>query len=162
MIKQIWTVRSLQKLFNGLSFAVCAFNLFYTSLTLTVLPDAVLWGWHAAEGNMASKYQLLLFPAISLVICCLLYREARRAKPLADREGQKPDSAEVKQRQQRYRSEMYTGLNFLCTLFLFFFQIDYLNIAKQIPGFSKLILILILIAMAGYLIYAVRRIVTAK
>lgn len=162
MIKQIWTVRSLQKLFNGLAFAFCGFMIFYTALNLFILPDMVPWGWHAEAGNMVWKYQLLLFPVISFVICCLLYRESKRAKPLSDREGEPPQSEEIKRKQQKYRSEMYTGLNFICTLFLFFFQLDYLNQAKQIPGFSRIILVMILLALVGYMIYAVRKIVTVK
>jgi hypothetical protein len=117
VIKQIWTIRSRYKLFIGLSFAIAGVILGYSALNLTVLPETILWN----DGEV-SKYALLVIPVFSLLLCVGFYLLSRRLCGLW--------------------SEMFTACCFLQAMFLAFLQLRYLNIAKGIPRFSDLILVL--------------------
>lgn len=117
MIKQIWTIRSRYKLFIGLSFAIAGVILGYSALNLAVLPETIPW-----SDSKASKYALLAIPTLSLLLCVGFYLLSRRLSGLWN--------------------EMFTACCFLQAMFLAFLQLRYLNIAKGIPHFSDLILIL--------------------
>ena len=142
MIKQLMTVRSKEKLFLGLSFALSGFSFFYTLLIILILPEQIMLYMPV------NRYMLLLLPCAGLFLCVvILFIRKRQLK-------ERPGGCAVRQ--------FCCGLAFCLSLFLFLWQIDLLDRAKQISGFSPIILILMALATIAYCFYGIFHIIRAR
>lgn len=135
MIKQIWTVRSLLKLLNGLAVSFSAVILGYTILNLLVLEQNVPIKTFLLFGNTQnlSKFLLLIIPIIGLGISVFLFILANKPKTIKYEinEVTKPVAiADLKNHR-----ELVIGLNLLYSAAIGFAQVDVLSFAKQIDGF---------------------------
>lgn len=142
MIKRLMTVRSREKLFLGLAFALSGFSLAYTLLTIMVLPKQILLN------GPITRYVLLLLPCVGILICiaALLIRKTQ------------PESLPVKTAVRQF----CCGIAFCSSLFLLLWQINLLDQAKQIIGFSPIILFLTALATTAYCCYGIFHIIQAR
>ena len=152
IIKQLFIIRSKRKLFWGLSFAVSAFSLFYTLLCVLVLDEQVPWHPFSGEIVLISKYLLFVLPALSLLLCILLFQLSHKDK-LPWMARRKAPTPEGRAYQQGIRQVTFVGGSFLLSLFLFFRQMDRLDTAKGISGFSPIVWGLLLLALIIFLGY---------
>lgn len=108
---------------------------------------------------MVSKYLLFLLPIISLLLCILFFRVSHLDKmPWIAR--QKSETPEGQSYQKGLRQIALVGGSFLFSLFLFFRQMDRLDTAKGIDGFSPIVwglLLLALIVFVGYMLFRIYR-----
>lgn len=164
MIKPYFVVRSKRKLFLGLSFSISGFVLFYTIITMFVLPENIPWKKFASINNAiyASKYMLLMLPILSVLLCIALYINAKRQKLPRLFCTKAPENSNILENKLTVYSDMMTGNSLLCSMLLGFWQIDRLNIAKNTNRFSPIILILLIIALIGYTIYQALKIIKIK
>ncbi|WMJ22548.1 hypothetical protein RBG61_11185 [Paludicola sp. MB14-C6] len=155
MIKQIWSIRSNAKLFNGLNFVITLFSLLYTILILFVLPNQIM----LFHSQLHSKLILLILPLCSTILCCIFYHIVNKLKKkLAD--TKKIDRTATQP--IRVLHDSVIGFNFLLMVTLFFIQIELLNRAKQIQGFSPLIIYIGLILIILFLIDSIRKYIKSK
>lgn len=146
MIKKYWVVRSREKLFWGLTFAISGVLLVYTLLNLTVLSDTIPWRQFLfTPVTELSKYALLTLPILSFLPTILLWQTS----------GKTADPAiptEMSEKQEHFvRSTRVYGA-FLLSLFFFFWQIDRLNTAKSLPGFPPFVPLAFLVGLLVWLI----------
>lgn len=161
-VKNLWVVRSRRKLFTGLAFALGGFMLFYTVLTLLVLEAEIplkIWFWPAPAVTavplpQAPKLRLVTLPLVSLALSVLFLLAGRR-KRLPFRREPMPKA------QRTLWEVLCAGESFLFALHLFFWQLDRLNYAKGIQGFSPLVALLALTAIPIFAGYAIRKITLA-
>lgn len=157
MIKNIWVVRSREKLFWGLTFAISGVMLGYTLLNLTVLTDTIPWRQFLfSPVTELSKYALLTLPILSFLPTILLWRFVRQMPAKA---ADPTISAEKSEKQKGFlRSTCVYGA-FLLSLFFFFWQMDRLNTAKNLPGFPPFVPLALL---AGLLIWLIVRLIQSR
>ncbi len=161
MIKQIWTIRSVTKLFDGLTFAITLFMLGYTILNILVLPSEVSYK-NISSGDIIahySKFILLILPVISTFICIVLHTIGTKVKNLIV-------NAKLTNRiivgNLKIKYESLIGFNFILALTFFFTQLNLLNSAKEIAGFSPIIIVACIIGLIVFGIYQITRLIKAK
>lgn len=154
MIKQIWTIRDIHKLFTGLNFSIAIFSLGYTILNIFTLPDKIDYGYSPSAGIniVESKYALLPLPIVALLICIAVYL---MIKYFSKSKQNNPDSIKA-------TKNALNGSNFILMLLLFFIELDFINKAKQVGGFSPIIILFLMIAFAIFVIYQIIRRIPKK
>ncbi len=136
MIKQIWTVRSPERLFVWLACAVCGVITLYTALNFWYLPPQIPVRLLGTQ----SRLFVIVLPIVHLALCTffvLRYRKNAVLFPLSD----VSDSQTIKLRKKDSQKTRVICM-MLCSAALAFWQLDCLNTAKELPGFGLLIPVL--------------------
>lgn len=152
MVKPIWTVRSIHRLFNGLNVAIAAFSLGYSLLCVLVLPELIPFRFIPwVDPIHASRYFLAILPSVILVVGVMLWVLSKKAKHLRYEinEVTKPTA----EKDRKNHMELLIGINFLLMVSGLFFQMDALNTAKQIDGFGVIPAIAPLVLLIPFVIY---------
>lgn len=138
MMKPIWEVRNLHKLLNGLSVTIVVFMLSYTVLTLVANP------------NIPEKFSLFRVPLMSVVSTAALLLFERSMKKSTTR---------AKEKIKLY-TDLYVGVDVVATTAFAFIQVEYLNEAKNLQGFSPIIapaLVILLVIFSAYKYVKIRK-----
>lgn len=156
MIKQIWRVRSKPKLYNGLSLVITIIILVYTVLNILYMPSEIPFSVLNYQNVtlMFSKFVLIIVPVISTAIYFYLYLSTTKLKKRIISEKA---TNRLKSKKTIVLHDTIIGVNFLTALTLFFIQLNFLNNAKEIRGFSVLPIIACFIALVIYLFNMISR-----
>lgn len=141
MIKQIWTIRSPQRLFSGLAAAVTGVFVLYTIISLFYLPETVPFRLLGEQ----SRYLLLILPLVMVFACALWFYLIRRNTVLAGVRA--AEDTVVLSRQKTLSRDCRTASMMFWAVGLGFWQLDALNTAKQMQGFGLFVPVVCLIAM---------------
>lgn len=141
MIKQIWTIRSPQRLFSGLAAAVTGVFTLYTVMSLFYLPEKVPFRLLGEQ----SRYLLLLLPVVMTAVCALGLFLIHRDTVLAGVRASQDET--VLSRQKKLSRDCRTASMMFWAVGLGFLQLDALNTAKQMQGFGLFVPVICLIAM---------------
>lgn len=153
MIKPLWTVRNIHKLFNGLNVSISSFMLVYTILNLMVFDKEVarkmfFWSQSSVMGN---KYALLILPIVGIVLSCVLVYLSTIPKHIKYEINEITKITALKD--LKNHRELIIGCNFLLTLSIFFAQLDNLSFAKHIKSFGFIPTIVFIIMLIPFTIY---------
>jgi len=156
MIKQIWRIRSKPKLYNGLSFVVTIILLVYTTLNILYMPSEIPFSvLHYQNVTLKlSKYVLIILPIIETAIYFYLYRSTTKLKRQIIKEKSRD---RLKSKKTIILHDTLIGVNFLTALTLFFTQLNFLNNAKELKGFSVFPIVICFIALVAYSINMILR-----
>ncbi len=141
MIKQIWTIRSPQRLFSGLAAAVTGVFVLYTAISLFYLPETVPFRLLGGQ----SRYLLLILPLVMVFVCALWFYLIHRNTVLAGVRA--AEDAAALSRQKALSRDCRTASMMFWSVGLGFLQLDALNTAKQMQGFGLFVPLVCLIAM---------------
>lgn len=136
MIKQIWTVRSLPKLFNGLTLSLSTFMLLYTVLNVIFFDKEVITRLNFWSSRFVSndKLALLIVPVLCFFASLILWHLSNVPKKLKYEVTEATRKTALKD--IKNHREYIVGSNFLITIISFFVGLDALNTAKSLPGFG--------------------------
>lgn len=136
MIKQIWTVRSLPKLFNGLTLSLSTFMLLYTVLNVIFFDKEVITRLNFWSSRFVSndKLALLIVPVLCFFASLILWHLSNVPKKLKYEVTEATRKTALKD--IKNHREYIVGSNFLITIISFFVELDALNTAKSLPGFG--------------------------
>ena len=143
MIKQIWTVRSPQRLFSGLAAAVTGLFQLYTVTSLFYLP----WTVPFRLIGLQSKYCLLILPAVMMIVFLFWIFRIHSNTVLIGVRKAKHEAVVLKQK--KLSRDYRTAAMMLWTVGLGFLQLDMLNTVKQMQGFGLFIPVVCLFALVA-------------
>lgn len=136
LIKQIWTVRSPERLFVGLACAICGVMTLYTVLNFWYLPPQIPMRLIRTQSRLLT----VVLPVVHIALCAffvLRYRKNGMLFPLSET----ADSQTANERRRLSRQTRVICM-MLCSVALAFWQLDCLNTAKELPGFGLFVPVL--------------------
>lgn len=153
LIKQIWTIRSLPKLFNGLNLSVSLFMLFYTILNVIFLDNLICYKLLFFGNNLPdnSKYLLFIIPVIGVMVTLFLSFYSNVPKKIKYEINEITRYTALKD--YKNHREYLIGLNFLITLTIAFVGIDSLTLAKGLNSFLLLPAAITLFSIIPFALY---------
>lgn len=144
-VKSLFHIKNKTKLISGFSVALGIISFVYTTACVlrldSVVPTTMVNG--EFQGEM-SKYMLLIMPTIGLLISAGLFYLALNPISFLKNKGEGFDELYVIDR-ERLVSKKSTELNLWISIYLFFSQNNYLNLARKIAEFQFFVQIMMVI-----------------
>lgn len=154
-VKSLFHIKNKTKLVNGFAVALGVISMIYTTACVVRLPSLVPTTMKdGAFLEETSKYYLLILPVLGLLVSAGLFYLALNPVPFLKNKGEGYSEFLLVDR-ERIVSKKATELNLWISIYCFFSQNNYLNLARKIPEFQFFVQIimvfLIIITIISFL-----------